>query len=295
MVTNRAADAAPAPCRAAPLEILLTNDDGYRSPGIEALHKVLRDAGHHVTRVAPADNASGSSLSFSWEPLRIIVDPRNPRVVGVIGATPANAVVFAATTMFRAAPGPDLVISGINDGPNAGALVSMSGTVGAAMAATLMLDPPVPAIALSAARIGAKGGIEQTQQFADVARDFAGRLPNLLGALCAGPATGQFDTVFNINYPARKTAAIEGIAVAPLDDFRSIRVRYDAAADGVHAPHIQRLEPSMKDAGTDVTLLERGYVTVTPLRARPAAAAMADQDLQERLGEGERLRDPTRP
>jgi 5'-nucleotidase len=284
MLLCRSAAGLPQPCRPPPLEILLTNDDGYRSPGIEALHEALQGAGHRVTRVAPAGNASGSSLSFSWKPLELIVDAKDPRIVGVAGGQPANAVVLAATTMYPARTGPDLVVSGINDGPNAGSLVALSGTVGAAMAAVLMLDPPVPAFAVSAARIGVEGSPEQVEHITEIADDFAGRLPKLLGWLCRTKDASRFDTVFNINYPAREATAIAGIAVAGLDDLRSIRVSYETSPDTtLRTARVERVRPPKGISSSDVSLLDRGFVTVTPLKPRFAAPESGLQELQHTL------------
>ena len=59
------ASAQGAECDASALNVLLTNDDGYDTPGIVALHRALKAAGHRVKRVAPAENQSGSSASLS--------------------------------------------------------------------------------------------------------------------------------------------------------------------------------------------------------------------------------------
>jgi 5'-nucleotidase len=105
----------PAICGSGPLEILLTNDDGYQAPGILALYDSLREAGHHVRLAAPTMNASGSSVSFTWSAVTVVRDPADPDTFGV-AATPATAVVLAATALYPPGRGPDLVVSGINDG-----------------------------------------------------------------------------------------------------------------------------------------------------------------------------------
>ena len=151
--TSAAKSESPAICGAGPLEILLTNDDGYQAPGIRALYDALREAGHHVRLAAPATNASGSSVSFTWSTVSVVRDPADPNVLGV-AATPATAAVLGATALYPPGRGPDLVISGINDGENTGSLLAISGTVGAALAGTMLLDPPVPGIAVNAERMG---------------------------------------------------------------------------------------------------------------------------------------------
>ena len=58
-------------CEPGPLNILLTNDDGYDTPGIIALHRALDLAGHRVKRVAPAENQSGSSASLRFDAVTV--------------------------------------------------------------------------------------------------------------------------------------------------------------------------------------------------------------------------------
>lgn len=84
-----------------------------------------------MTVAAPDHNASGTSTSVTWRNVRVTSDEGDPRSFA-IGGTPATAVVLAATALYPAGTRPDLVISGINDGDNAGPLRAVSGTVGGA-------------------------------------------------------------------------------------------------------------------------------------------------------------------
>ena len=77
-----------------------------------------------------------------------------------MGGSPATAVVLAATALYPAGRRPDLVVSGINHGTNAGSLLALSGTMGAALAATMLLDPPVPGIAVNAERLAAGQAVD---------------------------------------------------------------------------------------------------------------------------------------
>ncbi len=138
-------------CGSGPLEILLTNDDGFEAPGIRALYGQLRAAGHRVLLVAPATNASGSSSSFTWGKVAVTRSADDPSIYAVAG-TPATAVVLGATALYPQDRRPDLVVSGINDGTNTGSLLALSGTIGAALAGTMLLDPPVPGLAVNAER-----------------------------------------------------------------------------------------------------------------------------------------------
>src|SRR5262245_33904179 len=121
--------------------ILVTNDDGYRSDGIEALAARLRRIGD-VTIVAPVEEASaiGHALTLR-RPLRL--EHINDRTYGVDG-TPTDCVNIAIAQVLKRLP--DLVVSGINKGWNLGDDVTYSGTVAGALEGALL---GVPAIAVS--------------------------------------------------------------------------------------------------------------------------------------------------
>ena len=125
------------------MHIMVTNDDGIHAPGILALAEALRELGE-VTVVAPdrERSAAGHSLTLH-SPLRIF--ELRPGFFAVDG-TPTDCVNMGIHSMlpFR----PDLVVSGINHGANLGDDITYSGTVAAAMEATLM---GIPAMAVSLA------------------------------------------------------------------------------------------------------------------------------------------------
>jgi 5'-nucleotidase len=123
--------------------LLLTNDDGIHAPGLKALEDALVTLGE-VMVVAPEREMSGASQSLTLHsPLRI--EQYDQRHFSVSG-TPADAVILAFNRLLPEPP--DLVVSGINPGGNMGENVVYSGTVAAAMEATLH---GVPAIAMSLA------------------------------------------------------------------------------------------------------------------------------------------------
>lgn len=137
--------------------ILITNDDGIHAEGLKALERALAPLGEVVV-VAPDREMSATSQSISVHtPLRVYrFDDRHFAVTG----TPADAVIIA---LYKLLPRkPDLVVSGINPGGNLGENVVYSGTVAAAMEATLHR---VPAIAISLA--------SRTQLDFSAAADFA--------------------------------------------------------------------------------------------------------------------------
>ena len=123
---------------------LLTNDDGYFSEGIKALREELRKLGRVIT-VAPDRNLSGvgHSLTFT-QPLRIRRVDED--FWTVIGGTPADCVHFGYY-LFLDGQKPDLVCSGINEGPNLGEDITYSGTVSGAMEGRIL---GIPSIAFSA-------------------------------------------------------------------------------------------------------------------------------------------------
>src|SRR5229473_6385686 len=120
--------------------ILISNDDGIESPGIKVLEKI---AGELSTDVAPELEQSGASHSLTTRrPLRLKEVGRQRYAVD---GTPTDCVLLAVKRLLRDHP-PDLVLSGINGGSNVGEDLTYSGTVAAAMEATLL---GIPAMALS--------------------------------------------------------------------------------------------------------------------------------------------------
>jgi len=110
------------------LNILLTNDDGFDSTYIVGLSETLKFLGHKVTIVAPLKNKSAVSHSITLHK-PISVEPKGFDVFAVDG-TPVDCVYIALNALLEEEP--DLVISGINDGPNFGEDIIYSGTIAAA-------------------------------------------------------------------------------------------------------------------------------------------------------------------
>jgi 5'-nucleotidase len=123
--------------------ILLCNDDGIYAPGLKILEDIARTLSDDIWVVAPAHEQSGASHSLSLRnPLRIHkIHEQKYAVEG----TPTDCILLAINNIMSAHK-PDLVLSGINAGSNMGEDVTYSGTVAAAMEATLL---GIPAIALS--------------------------------------------------------------------------------------------------------------------------------------------------
>ncbi|HJQ46738.1 MAG TPA: 5'/3'-nucleotidase SurE [Amycolatopsis sp.] len=128
------------------MHVLITNDDGYRAPGLRALAESVRELGWAATVVAPRAPMSGASRSrrsgvpakWAW------AEPTAGIPTIELDSTPAACVVFALTSGVL--PPPDLCLSGVNAGENLGAALTVSGTYGAVLEAG---SRGVPGIALS--------------------------------------------------------------------------------------------------------------------------------------------------
>lgn len=227
--------------------ILLTNDDGYFSDGIQALFLALKDLGD-VFIVAPDRERSASSLSLSLRrPLR--AGRINDRTFAVSG-TPVDCVYMALQTLL---PGrPDVLISGINPGPNLGRQdVAYSGTVGAAIQGAFL---GIPSLAVSALPDPAKRfNFEFTSRF----------IARLLSVIASNNMT--FAGPLNINIPS---PPVKGITMAKLGEKRynpEIIVR-DESLD----PKEYWIGPgspkAVGDIDSDVIAVKEGFITVTPLK-----------------------------
>lgn len=271
-------------CGTGPLDVLLTNDDGAAAAGIRALRAQLVAAGHRVTLVAPDHNASGSAMSFDWGPVRVTRDPDDPSVFAVSGS-PATAVALGASALYPSGRRPDLVISGINHGPNKGALLALSGTVGAALAGTLLLDPPVPGFAVNAERIVAAEPADSPANRAQldaVGAHFARLLADSRGWFCEDGRVARNRTVLNVNYPARRVTDLRGTVVARQGRATDLDVTFSATGPDQYRADARRKD-AYGDRDSDLHWLELGYVTVTPVSGAIDAGGDANRDLGRRL------------
>ncbi len=121
--------------------IFITNDDGINSPGLQALQLALAEVGNTVTVAPVRDNSAVSHSLTMNRPLR--VQKLSPNVYTVDG-TPTDCVALGLKKILDRPP--DLLVSGINGGPNLGDDISYSGTVSAAIEGTMY---GIPSMALS--------------------------------------------------------------------------------------------------------------------------------------------------
>ena len=271
-------------CGAGPLDILLTNDDGAGAAGIRALRAQLVGAGHRVTLVAPDHNASGTGMSFTWGPVRVTRDPDDPSVYAISGS-PATAVVLGASALYTDGRRPDLVISGINHGPNKGSLLALSGTVGAALAGTLLLDPPVPGFAVNAERLDPAEPADSPAnraQFEAVGGHFARLVGSTRGWFCEDGVVTRNRTVLNVNYPARPVNELRGSVVADQGSATDLRVAFSATGEGEYRAQSKRADVA-DGRDSDNHWLDLGYVTVTPVSGAIGDDLVPRGDLKRRL------------
>ncbi len=244
------------------LKILLTNDDGFEAPGIQALHEALVSAGHDVYLVAPATQQSGASMSITTSN-RVTAYPGQ---IWAVEGTPADAVRFALGHIFIDTP-PDLVVSGANFGQNTGADIPYSGTVGAAMTA---YRAGIPSIAVSVAI----REDEMTTGFGTTYAAFPGAA-RLISRLITKLDLNLLTHVLNVNYPAALPLDVRGIRWSELSDHSLISNRYYRRADGSYAAELQFPHPNSRKY--DAESVNDGFVTMTLLDTVKAHSPSREQ------------------
>jgi len=221
--------------------------------------------------VAPERNASGSAISFTWGAVRVTRDASDANVVAV-GGTPATAVVLAATALYPPGRRPDLVISGINHGSNSGTLLALSGTIGAALAGAVLLDPPIPGIAVNAARAAAGEPIDSVANRAQldaVARDATSLIAAHRNWFCDGGRVVRPGAVLNVNYPGLPVSQLKGTRMTRQGSASDLRIAFEQTAAGEYTARTRQVEIN-DDRDSDNYWLAAGYVTITPLGAELA-------------------------
>lgn len=238
--------------------ILVTNDDGMMSPGLTTLVRELHRAGRYELRVvAPECEQSGVGHGLTLhkplhvEPVRLPEELSEIPAFKVAG-TPSDCVKIAITNLFPDAR-PDLVVSGINSGPNVGMNVLYSGTVAAALEACIN---EVPAIAFSL-DVPSDG----MWHFALAAER---ALPLIDEAFEKGLAAWS---ILNVNVPNRTEEEIRGVKLTRhgLSGFREYYIEEDATGSRRRF----RLDGTMicrdDDEACDYVAMKNGWISVTPL------------------------------
>lgn len=234
------------------MRVLVSNDDGVDAPGIHALARGLREAGHDVVVVAPDRDRSGASNSLTLDaPIRVIrLDDRTWKVYG----TPTDCVHVAVTGMLDALGlEPDMVVSGINNAANLGDDVIYSGTVAAAMEGRFL---GLPSVAMSLVTEDRKGHHYDSAARAAV---------EIITRLCSDPLPAS--TILNVNVPDLPWSDIRG--------FETSRLGHRNRAQ----PCIPQQDPRGRDwwwvgaagdeqdagPGTDFHAVRSGHIAITPI------------------------------
>ena len=227
--------------------ILVTNDDGINAPGIKALASILAAVGE-VYIVAPSGERSAAAHSITFNhPLRVnFINKREASVEG----TPTDCVMFGYYGFMKKAR-PDLLVSGINNGPNLGDDITYSGTVSAALEGTLL---GIPSIAVS---IGSRKNPK-----------FRGGTV-FIRSLCAKVLEEGLpkNTFLNVNIPNVERAKINGIKVCRQGK-RVYRDMFLKRIDprGRTYYWLGGKEPSaLVESGTDFEAIKDNMISVTPL------------------------------
>jgi 5'-nucleotidase len=225
--------------------ILITNDDGVRSPGIHALAQALGQLGA-VTIVAPHLEASaiGHALTLR-RPLRMDVVADG---VYEVDGTPTDCVNIGITQIFKGAP--DLVVSGINKGYNLGDDVTYSGTVAGAMEGALL---GIPSLAVS---------LERTKREYDFApaAEAAARVAEVVFA------NGLPARIFlNLNVPRGTPKGFRATFQAKRNHVTVVDSRIDPRGNAYYWIEEGQNEWEPHDR-SDFQAVKDGYVSVTPLK-----------------------------
>ena len=228
------------------MHILISNDDGYKSKGIQVLINELKKIAQ-ITVVAPSRNRSGASSSLSLD--RSIKVTKKEDSFYFLSGTPTDCVHIALTGLMQTLP--DMVISGINHGPNLGDDTIYSGTVAAAIEGYL-LDIPSFAISMGS------GNPKHFETAAKVTLDLI-KLYNKKKVSSA--------SLLNINVPDIPYDELKGLEVTRLG-------KRHAAEKAMEKKHTQKEslywigevgQPNDGGPGTDFYALKNNFVSISPI------------------------------
>lgn len=242
---------------------LVVNDDGIAAEGLRRLAIAAVNAGLDVIVAAPMREFSGSSASITAiaEGGHVLVEPR--RLPGLdhtptfaVNATPALITLIATRGAFGRVP--DVVLSGINRGANVGAAVLHSGTVGAALTASIT-GRRAMAVSLDLRDTDqAAAAADHDVRHWDVAASIAMRvLPTLMDM--------PDSAVLNLNVPDLPAASVRGLRRAALSRFGRVQVTEVEKGSGLVRITLEDAEGDERQ-DTDLVLVADDYATLTPLR-----------------------------
>lgn len=286
------------------LNILLTNDDGCRAPGIDAMYQALTAAGHNVTLVGPLNDSSGISAASvvipgqalavtELAPHKFCVGPpqgyTTPAGKTAAIGTPVDAVNVGLDVLLKDTP-PDLVVSGSNFGENVGPLTQMSGTLNAAVRAMFKGVPAVgvsTAIDLDLIMRDQKAGYRKTL---DAMGDTANFAVRVIDQAASAGANAQAQCKqehkacnlnvlglpgvegLNLNYPPLPVSEVKGVKFAPIGNWDRVNFTSQRGADGiVRVNLVAPPAPTETQQLADAWLLSQGYAVITVINGNLSA------------------------
>jgi 5'-nucleotidase len=255
------------------MRALITNDDGIHTAGLHTLAQVAVKAGLDVLVAAPHVERSGASASLTAleEGGRLMVHEQSlagldeVKALGV-EATPGFIVFAAMHGAFGDTP--DVVLSGINHGPNTGNAVLHSGTVGAALTARTL---GAPALAVS--------NIAPRPQHWDTGAEMAQRA---LAWLLENPEDGEGRPLtLSVNVPDLPLSEVKGLREARLAAFGAVQAEVHESGEDYVAMTFSEVDEELVP-GTDAHFLAEGWATVTSLAAPCEADGIDLSDLHDK-------------
>lgn len=245
------------------MKILISNDDGIWARGIRVLaERIAREPENEVYVVAPdrERSATGHALTLH-KPLRVEELEFEGKVKGAwwTTGTPSDCVKFAVGHLVK---DPDLLISGINSGPNLGGEILYSGTVSAAMEGAFL---DIPSIAVS---LGSDG-----HRHYETAADYVASLIKLL------PGSGLGKRLFlNINVPNLQAKQIEGVRITKLG-VRAYNDRFEKRVDPRGKVYYWLCGEAIEEGeeeGTDAWCMANKMISITPISFNMTDMAMKE-------------------
>ena len=249
-------------------KILITNDDGIHAAGITALWSVLHEARFaDLFIIAPSSEKSGTGVSITWDKPILIqkVEWEDQTPAWSVGGTPADCIKMGARVILEETP--DLIVSGINAGSNAGRNVLHSGTVGACIEGVFR---GIPGIAFSCEN-GEKPNFHVAQKY----------ILNLIDYVLENPLpAGSF---LNVNIPHAVQDKVKGFRMTRQGKGRwtedpVLHLQTD------HGPSYWlggKPEEIAEDEDSDISWLKKGYLAAVPIQVHDLTAHEALESRQE--------------
>lgn len=231
-------------------KVLLTNDDGFASKGIELLYRILCDE-YDIFTIAPHIEQSGVGHSFTYQNTLFLHEHTGgfSEDLFSLSGSPADCVKFAISKLLPEFP--DFVISGLNIGENSGISSFYSGTVAGAREGAFWR---ICSFAFSVC--------DESKEYAE---EYVAMVPGLIRHISSSVLNGDRKVFFNVNFPPCSPEAVKGIKITRqsmayfLDKYR------DVVSDNAEGYRIYGEKVNIEESDEfDSRALLNGWITVTP-------------------------------